>query len=203
MSETKPVGNKNEKVGSVVSTKMAKTIIVEVTRRVPHAVDRDRPPPHRPPGATEQRDPVRGEPVRSPGIRPLAHHEIPPRERSVDIDVRVRLGVACCVDRLARPQQRLRRDARPVGAFAPDEITFDDRDLRPSGGERAGAVLPRRSRAQHDDVEVRAHRGAHGRPPIVTSTAITASRIRRATEPVEATGPPGPGILTGATDGVA
>ncbi len=36
MSETKPVGNKNEKVGSVVSTKMAKTIIVEVTRRVPH-----------------------------------------------------------------------------------------------------------------------------------------------------------------------
>ena len=30
------VGNKNEKVGEVVSTKMAKTIVVEVTRRVPH-----------------------------------------------------------------------------------------------------------------------------------------------------------------------
>jgi small subunit ribosomal protein S17 len=28
--------NKNEKVGQVVSTKMAKTIVVEVTRRVPH-----------------------------------------------------------------------------------------------------------------------------------------------------------------------
>ena len=27
---------KNEKIGSVVSTKMAKTIVVEVTRRVPH-----------------------------------------------------------------------------------------------------------------------------------------------------------------------
>src|SRR5215475_13320417 len=27
---------KNEKVGEVVSTKMAKTIVVEVTRRVPH-----------------------------------------------------------------------------------------------------------------------------------------------------------------------
>ena len=37
MSETKP-GNKNEKVGSVVSAKMAKTIVVEVTRRVPHPV---------------------------------------------------------------------------------------------------------------------------------------------------------------------
>lgn len=29
-------GNKNEKVGSVVSAKMAKTIVVEVTRRVSH-----------------------------------------------------------------------------------------------------------------------------------------------------------------------
>lgn len=32
----KPAGNKNEKVGSVVSAKMAKTIVVEVMRRVPH-----------------------------------------------------------------------------------------------------------------------------------------------------------------------
>jgi small subunit ribosomal protein S17 len=31
-------GNKNEKVGEVVSTKMAKTIVVAVTRRVPHPV---------------------------------------------------------------------------------------------------------------------------------------------------------------------
>src|SRR6478752_4565574 len=37
MAETKQ-GNKNEKVGSVVSSKMAKTIVVEVTRRVPHPV---------------------------------------------------------------------------------------------------------------------------------------------------------------------
>jgi small subunit ribosomal protein S17 len=29
-------GHKNEKVGSVVSTKMQKTIVVEVSRRVPH-----------------------------------------------------------------------------------------------------------------------------------------------------------------------
>ena len=32
------VGHKNEKVGEVVSTKMAKTIVVEVTRRVAHPV---------------------------------------------------------------------------------------------------------------------------------------------------------------------
>ena len=30
------IGNKNEKVGQVVSAKMTKTIVVEVTRRVPH-----------------------------------------------------------------------------------------------------------------------------------------------------------------------
>lgn len=36
MAETKAIGNKNEKVGQVVSARMAKTIVVEVTRRVPH-----------------------------------------------------------------------------------------------------------------------------------------------------------------------
>ena len=32
------VSHKNEKVGEVISTKMAKTIVVEVTRRVTHPV---------------------------------------------------------------------------------------------------------------------------------------------------------------------
>ena len=32
------IGHKNEKVGEVVSTKMAKTIVVEVTRRAAHPV---------------------------------------------------------------------------------------------------------------------------------------------------------------------
>jgi len=36
MAEATEQGNKNEKTGQVVSTKMAKTIVVEVTRRVPH-----------------------------------------------------------------------------------------------------------------------------------------------------------------------
>ena len=35
MPETKQ-GTKNEKIGSVVSASMAKTIVVQVTRRVPH-----------------------------------------------------------------------------------------------------------------------------------------------------------------------
>ncbi len=35
-TEEKAQGRKNEKVGEVVSTKMTKTIVVEVSRRVPH-----------------------------------------------------------------------------------------------------------------------------------------------------------------------
>lgn len=37
-TQQKPIGNKNEKVGQVVSAKMQKTIVVEVTRRVQHPV---------------------------------------------------------------------------------------------------------------------------------------------------------------------
>lgn len=36
MAEDKGITRRNEKIGEVVSTKMAKTIVVEVTRRVPH-----------------------------------------------------------------------------------------------------------------------------------------------------------------------
>jgi small subunit ribosomal protein S17 len=38
MADVKQGGSKNEKVGQVVSTKMTKTIVVEVIRRVPHPV---------------------------------------------------------------------------------------------------------------------------------------------------------------------
>ena len=36
MADDSAKGHKNEKVGEVVSTKMQKTIVVEVSRRVPH-----------------------------------------------------------------------------------------------------------------------------------------------------------------------
>src|SRR5690348_13036369 len=38
MADAAAVSRKNEKVGQVVSTKMAKTIVVEVSRRVPHPI---------------------------------------------------------------------------------------------------------------------------------------------------------------------
>ena len=36
MAETQTASHKNEKIGQVVSSKMAKTIVVQVERRVPH-----------------------------------------------------------------------------------------------------------------------------------------------------------------------
>ena len=38
MAELTPIGNKTEKVGEVVSTKMTKTIVVQVTNRSSHPV---------------------------------------------------------------------------------------------------------------------------------------------------------------------
>ena len=38
MADTQTASHKNEKVGEVVSAKMAKTIVVQVERRVPHPI---------------------------------------------------------------------------------------------------------------------------------------------------------------------
>ena len=67
---------------------------------------------------------------------------------------RVRRGLVRVVGRLARPEQRLRRDARPVGALAADELALDDGDSEPTLGERAGTVLAGRAGAEDDDVVV-------------------------------------------------
>ena len=73
---------------------------------------------------------------------------------AVDIDLRRRRRLARRVDGLARTQQRLRRDARPVRALATDELALDDGDAQPALGQRARAVLTRRARAEDDDVVV-------------------------------------------------
>jgi hypothetical protein len=60
----------------------------------------------------------------------------------------------------SRTQQRLRRDARPVGALAADELALDDRDAQAAFCERAGAVLARRAVADDNDVVGVAHEGS-------------------------------------------
>jgi hypothetical protein len=44
------------------------------------------------------------------------------------------------VDGLAGAKQRLRRDARPLGALASHELALDERDTQATFGQRAGAV---------------------------------------------------------------
>ncbi len=54
---------------------------------------------------------------------------------------------------LAGAQQRLRRHAGVVGAFAADQVALDDRHREPAFGEAPRADLARRAGADHDRVE--------------------------------------------------
>ena len=74
-----------------------------------------------------------------------------------------RRRVARGVHRLARAQQRLRRDARPVRALAADQLALDQGDPQAALGQLAGAVLARRAAADDDHVVVAgAHRFLQG-----------------------------------------
>jgi hypothetical protein len=70
------------------------------------------------------------------------------------------------LDGLARAQQRLRRDAGVVVAFAADQIALHDRDPQAAVGQVSGAVLAGRARPDHDDVEI-----AHASPFRASSIA--------------------------------
>ena len=105
---------------------------------------------------------------------------------------RGRRRLARGVHGLAGTQQRLRRDARPVGALAADQLALDERDAQAAFGERAGAVLARRAAADDDDVVVVAHVGssspacsrtmysAYQSGQFAIGLARSASRARRA-----------------------
>ena len=82
-----------------------------------------------------------GKPALLTGVGVVRDHEVAPRERGLDVDLRSSGRVVRGPDRLARTQQRLRRDARPVRALAPDELTLDERDTQAAFGERADTVL--------------------------------------------------------------
>jgi len=128
-----------------------------VLGRVAHSVDLDDPHPGEPARAAQQLDaPVR-EPALLAGVGVAGDHEVTPRQRRLDIDLRARRRLARSMCGLAGPQQRLGRDARPVGAFAADQVAFDERDAQTALRERAGAMLARRTPAEDDDVIVVAH----------------------------------------------
>ena len=97
------------------------------------------------------------EPLLGTGVRVVRDHEVTPGQRRLDVDLRARRGLVRVVYGFTRAQQRLGRDARPVGALAADELAFDDGDAQAALGQRAGAVLAGRAGAEDDDVVVGVH----------------------------------------------
>ena len=90
-----------------------------------------------------------------------------------NVDLRARAGLARALHRLARAQQRLRRNASPVGALAADQLPLDDGDAQPARGQRRGAVLAGRPAAQDDHV-VLAHFGSS--VPACSATVYSPAR---------------------------
>ena len=131
----------------------------DVVRGVLHAADLDGAGARQLALAAQQRDAVVGQPALLTGVGVVRHHVVPPRERGRDVDLGARRRLARAVHRLARAQQRLGRDARPVRAFAADQLPLDDGHPQPARGDRGGAVLAGRPAAQDDHVVV-AHVGS-------------------------------------------
>ncbi len=140
---------------------------------VPHTVHLDDADAGQPSAAAKERDVVVRQPAFLAGIRVVRDHEVTPREDRVDVDLRPCRRVPCGVDRLAGTKQRLRRDARPVGALAPDQLPLDERDPEAALGKRTGAVLAGRAAADDDHVVVAAHRAASSmcRPASVAASS--------------------------------
>ena len=124
---------------------------------VAHAVDLDRARPREPAGAAQQVDTRAREPAFLARVGIVRDHEVTPREDRVDVDLRARRGLARVVRRFTGSQQRLGRDARPVGALAPDQFALDERDPQPALGQFPGTVLSGRAAPEDDHVVVRLH----------------------------------------------
>ena len=124
-----------------------------------HAVNLDDARARQPSGAAQQVDALIGQPALLPGVGVVGDHEVAPGKRRLDVDLGARGCLARPMDRLARAQQRLRRNARPVGALPAHEFALHNGDPQAALGQRPRAVLARRAAAEHDDVVVGVHFG--------------------------------------------
>ena len=114
---------------------------------VANAVDLHHARPGQPPATAKQVDAVIGEPTLLTGVGVVGDHEVSPGKDGLDVDLRRGRRVVRTVHGLARSQQRLGRNARPVRALATDQLALDERDAQTALCERAGAVLARRAAA--------------------------------------------------------
>jgi len=121
---------------------------------VARAVDLDHARPGQLAGAADQVDALARQPALLPGIGMVRDDEVTPGQGRLDVDLRGGRRLACPLHRLAGPQERLGRDARPVRALPAGQLALDHRYPQAAVGQRPGAVLARRAGAQHDDVIV-------------------------------------------------
>ena len=113
----------------------------DVVGGMAHAVHVHHPGASQPSSATKQVDAVVRQPAFLPGVRVVRDHEVAPGEGCLDVDAGRRGRLVRGVRRLARTQQRLGRDARPVRALTADQLVLDEGDPQTACGECSGAVL--------------------------------------------------------------
>ena len=130
----------------------------DVIGRVAHSVDVDDTRTGQPAGAAQQVDLVLGQPAHLTGVGVVRDLEVTPCEHRLDVHLGTRGGFVRPVHRLAGTQQRLRGNARPVGALSPHQLALDDGDAQSTFRQGSRAVLSRRAAAEHNDVVVAAHR---------------------------------------------
>ena len=108
--------------------------------------------------------PLLVEPARLCGVVVAGHHEVAPGEGRLGASTppltasRAPGASRASCERLARTEQRLGGDARPVVALAAHQLALDDRHAQAAVGQQPGAVLPARARAHDHDVV--AHAGS-------------------------------------------
>src|SRR5258708_7184918 len=115
------------------------------------------PRPAAPPGAPQQADALPRQPALRAGVGVARDHEVPPGQRRLHVDLCARRRLPGVVGGLAGAQQRLGRDARPVGALAPDQLPLDEGNPQAALGQLPPPVLARRAAAYDDDVVIAAH----------------------------------------------
>jgi hypothetical protein len=86
----------------------------DVLRSVLNAIDGDDAPSRELARPSQQVDASVGQPLLLAGVGIVRHHEVPPGQRGLCIDLRARAGVACALNRFAWAEERLRWNARPV-----------------------------------------------------------------------------------------
>jgi hypothetical protein len=106
----------------------------DVVGGVAYAVHLDDTPTRQSAGAAKQVNTGLDQPPLLADIGVVRDHEVPPPERRLNVHL-CRCGrVVCCMRCLARPQQRLRRNASPIRALATNQLTLDERDMQTTGG---------------------------------------------------------------------